>query len=332
MTRNEISEKTAAQRRTALLALAAGSDEAAGECLTPAAMTACLDNSCSPAEKALALRHISLCRRCYGEWLALAELRLERGRRHGKKTARSFLLRPFNLAAIGSAMAAMVCVGLFFNIVPISYRPGKEPAPPAATSQKDSIMAPVDREKSADKGTPPAPARRLELPAPLPKTPSTDNRAMQPEVLSKDSTEQLPAKSKNAAQAPTAPTAPQPAASPPRPVAAEQKSESAQPEEVQEQTGLQRQAALLPSLQHWQQEWLSVCREEDPKKLDQIRIRQLFQAGKMALPVWRQEFPDTSADHSLQSLILALLDQAQTEEQLLEHCRQILATRDGKFK
>ena len=52
MTENQIRRKdSGAKTRAALLALAADSGEKTGECLTPEAMAAFLDNTCSPGGK-----------------------------------------------------------------------------------------------------------------------------------------------------------------------------------------------------------------------------------------------------------------------------------------
>ena len=135
----------------ALLALAADRGEKTGECLTPTAMACFLDGTCSREEKDLALKHISLCLRCYGEWMALVDLRIESGRSRRTKERRPFLLRPASLAAFAAAMAAMVSIGIFLDITPFSYRIDSGPAPPVATMP----------EKSA---APPAPARPKEPP------------------------------------------------------------------------------------------------------------------------------------------------------------------------
>lgn len=219
----QISDNTAARKRTAPLDQDEEADEEAGECLTPAAMAAFLGNSCSPEAKDQALRHIGLCRSCYGKWLILVELRLDRGQKHQTKEGRSNFLRPSNLITMAIAMVAMICFGLLINSIPFTLRKDREPATAAGTKLEQAMRA----------------------------------------------------------------------------------------------------RDLLPFRQ-WQQEMAAICHERDRQEIDRDRLQSLFQAGKRALPAWRQQPPPPAAEPSPQSLLFPLLDQAQSEDQLLGHCQEIL--------
>jgi hypothetical protein len=327
MAENSIDKKTAAQKRTALLALAADRGEKTGECLTPEAMAAFLDGTCSREEKDLALKHISLCQRCYGEWMVLAELQLESGRTRRTRESRPYFLRPANLAAFAAVMAAVVSIGIFLDINPFSYRIDSEPAPPVATMQEESARLPAARDRTADQeAAPPAPARSKEQQlAPPRKSPVSENRTITPATPGQDAASQPSARLKSTAPAPAAS---RPAAAPPLPAKAERKAETAAPEEMREQAGIQRQISPALPFRQWRQELTAVCRGKESQAVDRILSRKLFDDGKRALPSWQQESPASSADRSLRELILPLLERARDEEHLLDHCREITSAVD----
>lgn len=317
------------------MALTADSGKNAGSCLTPASMTAFLDGSCSSAEKEAALRHISLCQRCYGEWLVLAELQLESDRKYQKKERRPFFLRPANLAAIASAMAAMVCIGLFLDINPFTYRIDKQMVPPVATIKGKLPKAPasapaLQNQVATDSAALPAPAQLKEK---LEKQQSTipqkkmsaadhENKTTSSEKVAK---RQAAVKPDTAAPPPPPPPpAEKPAASPLLQPNAEQVAGAAAPLEMRMHEEIHDQAPSPGTFLQWQQELITVCREKDPAKLNTDRLHRLFSAGKKALPVWRHEQPPSSADRSLQLLLLRILDRAQSEEQVLKGCQEIL--------
>lgn len=314
MAEHSIDKKTAAQKRTALLALAADRGEKTGECLTPEAMAAFLDGTCSREEKDLALRHIGLCPRCYGEWMALINLQFESGLNRRQRESRPFFLRPANLAAFAAAMAAMVSIGLFLDINPFSYRIDSEPAPPVATMQEKSAAPPAAGNQAADQAAPPGPARPKEQPAPPRESQVAEDRAGQTEALKQDAAGQPSTKLKSAA--------------PPLPAEAEENAGSTTPQESREQAGMQSQTPLALPFQQWQQELTAVCHDMEGQAIDRTRFRSLFDEGKRALPVWQQESPATSAEQSLRKQILPLLEQASDEGQLLDHCREILSAGD----
>lgn len=281
MAEKRIDEISAARKRTALLALAADSGEKAGACLTPAAMAAFLDGSCSSEEKEAALRHIGLCQRCYGQWLTLVELQMENSRTYQKKERRPFFLRPANLAAIASAMAAMVCIGVFLDVNPFNYRIDRQTLPPVTTVKKKLPMAPapapvVQNKMATDTAASPAPPQIQEKP-PVPS---------------------------------------------PRTADAELAAGAAAPREMRLE-GLREQATPPGSFLQWRKELIAVCREKNPENLDRGHLDQLFREGKRRMPTWRHE-PWPSADRPLQLLLLGVLDQAKSEEQLLGRCQEIL--------
>lgn len=329
MAENSIDEKSAAQKRTALLALAADRGEKTGECLTPEAMAAFLDGTCSREEKELALKHISLCQRCYGEWMALVDLQLENGRGRRIKERRPYFLRPANLAAFAAAMAAMVSIGLFLDINPFSYRIDSEPAPPVATVQEESAAPPAAGDRAADMAAPPAPARSIEQPAPPQESPVSDDRAIAPATPGQDGASQPSARLKSASPSPADS---RPAAAPPLPPETEQKAEEraglAAPEEMREQAGIQSQIPPALPFRQWQQELTAVCRDLEGQAVDRTRLRRLFDQGKRNLTAWQQESPAPSANRSLRDQLLPLLEQARDEGQLLGHCREILSADD----
>jgi hypothetical protein len=325
MAENSIDKKTAAQKRTALLALAADRGEKTGECLTPEAMAAFLDGTCSREEKDLALKHISLCQRCYGEWMALINLQFESGMNRRQRESRPFFLRPANLAAFAAAMAAMVSIGLFLDINPLSYRIDSEPAPPVATMQEKSATSTIAEDRAADQAAPPAPARPKEQPAPPRESRVAEDSAGQTEALKQDAAGQPSTRLKSADPAPAAS---RPAATPPLPAESGEKTEAAPPAEMREQAGMQSQPPPALSFRQWQQELTAVCRDMEGQAVDRTRLRSLFAEGKRALPSWQQEPPATSAELSLRELILPLLEQAGDEGQLLDHCPEILSARD----
>lgn len=315
MAENSIEKKTVAQKRTALLALAADRGEKAGECLTPEAMAAFLDGTCSREEKDLALKHISLCQRCYGEWMVLIDLQFESGRMQRTRESRPFFLRPANLAAFAAAMAAMVSIGLFLDINPFSYRIDSEPSPPTATMQEKSATSSVAEDRAADQAAPPAPARQEVQSVPPQKGPVSEDHAIAPATPAQDGAGQPSARLKSAA--------------PRLPAESKKKAETAAPEEIREQAGIQGLVPPALPFRLWQQELTAVCRDLKRQAVNRIRLRNLFDEGKKALPAWQQESPANPAEQSLRDLILPLLEQAGDEGQLLEHCPEILAARDG---
>ena len=318
------------------MALTADSGKNAGPCLTPASMTAFLDGSCSSAEKEAALRHISLCQRCYGEWLVLAELQMESDRKYQKKERRPFFLRPANLAAIASAMAAMVCIGLFLDINPFTYRIDKQTVPPVATMKGKLPKAPaasapaLQNQVATDSAALPAPAQLKEkleeqqstIPQKKMSTADHENKTTSSEKVVKRQAAVKP-DTVTPSQPPPTP-AEKPAASPLLQPNAEQAAGAAAPLEMRIHEEIHHQAPSPGSFLQWQQELIAVCREKDPEKLNKDRLHHLFSAGKKALPIWRHEQLPSSADQSLQLLLLRILDQAQSEEQVLKGCQEIL--------
>lgn len=324
MVDDQIAEKSAAQKRTALLALATEKREAAGECLSPEAMTALIAVDCTADEKREALRHISLCRRCYGEWLILMELQLESGRqRRGAKIP--FYLKPTNLAALVSAMAAVICVGLFLDINPFGYRIENELSPPIETLRQESVPAPAGGDQAADSIASPARSRQADKATQLTPIPSVGNRTIKTETVDRDAAEPPSPELKSAAPAPAAP---RPEAAPPPPAEIDLKAEPVAPEKMMDQAEGRDRGTPSLSLEQWHRELAAVCRAREVQEMEQDRLDQLFRAGKNMLPVWRRQAPSSPAERSLQQRLLPLLDQSRDVDQLLARCPEILAA-DG---
>ena len=329
MAENSLDKKTAAQKRTALLALAADRSEKTGECLTPEAMASFLDGTCSREEKELVLKHISLCQRCYSEWMVLIDLQFESGRNRRIKERRPFFLRPASLAAFAAAMAAVVSIGIFLDINPFSYRIDSEPAPPVATMQKESARPPAAGDRTTDQATPPALTRPKGQPAPPQESQVGEDRAGQNEALEQDAADKASTRLKSASPSPAAS---RPAAAPPLPAEtgekAEEKTGPATPGNMREQAGIQSQVPPALPFRQWQQELTDVCRDKEGQAVDRTRLRKLFDEGKRSLTAWQQESPAPAAERSLRNQLLPLLEQARDEGQLLDHCREILSAED----
>ena len=137
-----LNKKQAADRRTALLGLAADRNaEQPGNCLTSRDMSELLEETCSAEQRQRFLLHLSSCDACYREWLELQQL-LE------VKAARTkpYLLRRKVLTVTGSLLAAAASVIFYLNLNQSGpYGPPVLPSP--AT---DSVM-----EESSDRAKEP---------------------------------------------------------------------------------------------------------------------------------------------------------------------------------
>lgn len=322
MAEDQIAGKSAARKKTALLGLATETKTGPGECLSPEAMAAFVSGYCTAEEKQEALRHISLCRRCYGEWLVLMELQLESGRRRRRAEKVPFYLKPANLAALVSAMAAVICVGLFLDINPFGYRIDGEPAPPVATMQQESATVPAAGDQTADTTAPPARSRQADKATRSEQIPSASDRATATGTMDRNAVEPFSPALKSAGPAPAVP---RPEAAPPPPAESDLQAEPAAPTEERESAGDRDPMPLPLSLRQWHQELTAVCRDREGQRAERMGLDDLFRAGKRALPAWRRQSPSSPAERSLQQRLLPLLDQSQDMEQLLARCPEILA-------
>ena len=118
-------------------------------------------------------------------------------------------------------MAAMVCIGLFLDINPFSYRIDSEPAPPVATMQKESAAPPAAGDRAADQAAPlPRPDRKSSR---LRRRKSVgEDRAGQNEAPEQDAADKASTRLKSDSPSPAAS---RPAAAPPLPPETEQKAE-----------------------------------------------------------------------------------------------------------
>jgi|GEM_PF-2075472 len=321
MAEDQIAEKSAARKRTALLGLATETKAGAGECLNPEAMAAFVSGYCTAEEKQEALRHISLCRRCYGEWLVLMELRLDSGRRQRRAEKIPFYLKPANLAALVSAMAAVICVGLFLDINPFGYRIDGEPVP-VATMRQESATPPAAGDQAEGTTEAPSRSRQADKATRSEQIPSASDRKTATGTMDRNAVEPSSPALKSAAPAPAVP---RPEAAPPPPAESDLQAEPAAPTEERESAGGRDPMPLPLSLRQWHQELTAVCRDREGQRAGRMGLDDLFRAGKRALPAWRRQSPSSPADRSLQQRLLPLLDQFQDMEQLLARCPEILA-------
>ena len=320
MAEDQIAGKSAARKKTALLGLATETKAGAGECLNPEAMAAFVSGYCTANEKQEALRHISLCRRCYGEWLVLMELQLESGRRQrGEKIP--FYLKPANLAALVSAMAAVICVGLFLDINPFGYRIDGEP-PPVATMRQEAATAPAGGDQAADTTAPPARPRQADKADRSEQIPSVENHTAETETVDRNTAEPPSPGLKRAAPAPAVP---RPEAAPPPPAESDLQAETAAPEKMLEPTASRDRGSPSLSLEQWHRELAAVCRAREGRMGEQDRLDELFREGKRSLPAWRRQAPASPAERSLRRRLLPLLDQSRDLDQLLARCPEVLA-------
>lgn len=322
MTEDQIAEKTAADKRKALLALAADQGGEAGACLGPAAMTAFVTGACSAEEKQQALRHVSLCRRCYGEWLILAEMQMERKRGQRKAEKIPFYLKPANLAALVSAMAAAICVGLFLDINPFGYRiepSGQDTAP----LQRDGEV-PVERQQppAVKKSMPESAGESREQPQSLPQ-------ATIPGMIGKQHEAGPAGKAKGSMpDAMPAPASPPPRAmlekTAPLPAAADQAAGTPESGEADAGKEMGGRATEATTLSVWEEQLLAACRREQQTGSSSADRQALFLAGKRSLRLWLRERQATADTSRAPSPLLSILRQAENKEQLFARCGEIL--------
>jgi Putative zinc-finger len=154
----ELKRKQAADRRAALLGLAADrNSEQQGHCLTSREMSELLDDNCSPEQRHQFLVHLSSCDPCYCEWLELQQL-LEENAAQGKP----LLFRRKVLTVTGSLLAVAASVIFYLNI---DNGPGPYGPPLQSLPEADSVM-----EESLERASEPLQqkaVKKRELPAPM---------------------------------------------------------------------------------------------------------------------------------------------------------------------
>ncbi len=214
---HKLDRKKQADRRTALLGLAADQPAVAGDCPTSVEMAELLEDMVPPEKKERLFQHIAVCESCYREWLTLREV-LDK-RPEGKKRPQIFTFFTPGKALFGTLLAAAASVVVFLNIhPPLDMAPvvpvesiRQEPAPLVRQEEKSRLVQ-QDRgvlsapEKSALK--PDTIGKRQEMPA-LPdadkvrKSEPAAPATMAPAPVS-DLKEGLPARESNAAGGPKA--------------------------------------------------------------------------------------------------------------------------------
>jgi hypothetical protein len=346
MTENRIAEKTAADKRKALLALATDQDEHPGPCLSPAAMADLVAGVSPEEKKRQALRHVSRCRHCYDEWLILAGMALEqrRGRHKGERIP--FYLKPANLAALVSAMAAAICIGLFLDINPFGYRiePGRD-------------VVPLRQERAVPVEKPAAPSETSALPADAGKKPAQPQRLQETggagnagpsrgrPADTAGQSEMPEAAAPAPMAAPVTPPAPEPAArqeqamrrevasppaetvpgqSTPEPMAADRAAGAPISREADAEKGMAGTDAQAASLAGWAEDMLAACRYEQRTGQASTERQVLFRSGKRSFRQWQNQ-PQAADSLTQSSPLLSLLERSTTEEELFARCPEMLA-------
>jgi len=129
-------KKKKERRIAALIALTAEKKSDIGRCLTEEEMALLVDGTCSAQEKERRWAHLSECSDCYDQWYVLTVEEKE-GR---KKSGIAYLMRPGNLAIVGSAMAVAASVVVFLNLPPpFPDRLAEESLPPPEITREAVI-------------------------------------------------------------------------------------------------------------------------------------------------------------------------------------------------
>jgi hypothetical protein len=172
---HKFEQKKQADRRTALLGLAADQPAEAGVCPTSAEMAELVDQ-CSTEKKEQFFRHIAICENCYREWLTL-QMVLDK-RIGSKKKSRVFkFFEPGKMALFGTLLAAAASVVVFLNINLPTTEKTSLIAPIESVRQEPSSVREEEKSRPAvpaeQQDTPPAPAKSASKPEPLRKKQET---------------------------------------------------------------------------------------------------------------------------------------------------------------
>ena len=125
---HNIEQKKYTDRQTALLALAATSEDAEKtNCLTADEMACLVDSQCAPEDQKKYINHLAHCEICYRQWVELSEFTATDKNEKSLKVIHT-LFQPRNLAWAGSALAAAASIVLFLNITeetpsPVMHKP-----------------------------------------------------------------------------------------------------------------------------------------------------------------------------------------------------------------
>jgi hypothetical protein len=167
---HNLDRKKQADRRTALLGLAADQPAVAGDCPASVEMAELLEDMVPPEKKELLFQHIAVCESCYPEWLTLREV-LDK-RPEGKKRAQIFTFFTPGRALFGTLLAAAASVVVFLNI---HHPPDMAPVVPVESLRQEP--APLVRQEEKFR---PAPQEKGTLSAPK-------KSALKPDTLGKKS-------------------------------------------------------------------------------------------------------------------------------------------------
>ena len=159
--KDELKLKREADRRTALLGLAADrNSEKQRECLTSMEMSNLLDGRCSDSQRQSFIAHLSSCDTCYREWLEL-EQELSGDTAHYKKL---LFFRQKYLTVAGSLLAAAASIIFYLNL---DQSPGLQEATIQPMPQLESVQSldaqerPV-RQKKVEKSAPSVSVKKTE--------------------------------------------------------------------------------------------------------------------------------------------------------------------------
>ena len=194
---HNIEQKKYTDRQTALLALAATSEDAEKtSCLTADEMASLVDNQYSPDDQEHFFNHLAHCEICYHQWVELSEFAAA-GKNENSEKATHTLFQPRNLAWAGSTLAAAATIVLFLNITgetpsPVLHKPVQTevertwvPAAPGVSNdleQADSRANPANRyiDGMHDTVQP-----KIEIQASAPSSVSREKKIIPEEMLTK---------------------------------------------------------------------------------------------------------------------------------------------------
>lgn len=118
---------TAANRATALSALAVQGPRSAGGCLSSDVMAALVAGNLAERERQTCLDHLALCQFCYDEWRALVVD--EKHARNKIVKGPWFTTSSLSFTAAGTLLAAAASLILYLNLSPPSFMESQAPVP-----------------------------------------------------------------------------------------------------------------------------------------------------------------------------------------------------------
>ncbi len=156
---------TAANRATALTALAAKGQKSAGDCLSSDVMAAVVAGNLSAGERQHCLDHLAHCQACYDEWRALAS---DEGVEYAKIIKGSWFSKPsFSFTAAGSLLAAAASLILYLNLTPPSVMESQAPVPQVMMeSDSPAEVVSDDRQPLKEEVASPPPLQKALRPEP----------------------------------------------------------------------------------------------------------------------------------------------------------------------